>query len=236
MTERDDLERAIIYEDENLLAINKPAGLLVHRGQNTGEETLVDQLLIEFPELAGVGDSPSSKLERPGIVHRLDKDTSGVILIARNQSYFDYLKNLFRDRRIKKTYRAVVLGLFKEKVGVINAPIGIKAGSTKRTTHAGKNIKAAVTRYRILKELGGFSYIEAYPETGRTHQIRVHFNAIGHPIAGDKLYGGKLAVRAAERQMLHAYSLEFPIAPGKNMVITADLPEDFVSLLNSLEK
>jgi len=226
----------VIYENENLIVLNKPAGLLVHADSKNCENTLIEQLLLEFPEVAGVGDSPSGRLERPGIVHRLDRDTSGVILIARNQKYFQYLKDLFRDHKIKKVYRAIAVGPFKEKTGTIDAPISIKAGSTKRTVYKGKNTKMATTKYRVLKGLGRFSYIEIYPETGRTHQIRVHLNSIGHPIAGDKLYGGKRTAQAAERQMLHAYSIEFPIEPGKNMAVTADLPEDFSKFLASLEK
>lgn len=216
--------------------LDKPAGILVHADSKSREETLIDRVLVEFPEVAGVGDSPSGRSERPGIVHRLDKDTSGVIVIARNQAYFEYLKKIFHDRQVKKVYQAIAIGSFKETSGVINVPISIKAGSVKRTVHKGKDTKQAKTRYRVLKELNGFSYIEVYPETGRTHQIRVHLNSIGHPIAGDKLYGGKRAAQAAERQMLHAYSLEFPIAPGETAVFKADLPEDFKALLRRLEK
>jgi 23S rRNA pseudouridine1911/1915/1917 synthase len=226
----------VIYEDKDLVVINKPAGLLIHSDNKTDTATLVDWLLVKFPEVAGVGDSSVSGLERPGIVHRLDKDTSGIVLVARNQECFEYLKNLFRNRKIQKTYRAIVVGSFRERTGRIDTPVSIKAGSIKRTTHKGKDAKEAITEYKVLKELGGFSYIEVYPKTGRTHQIRVHLNSIGHPVAGDKLYGGKNAAKAAERQMLHAYSLEFPIESGKSMVITADLPEDFVSFLGSLEK
>jgi 23S rRNA pseudouridine1911/1915/1917 synthase len=226
----------IIYKDANVIAINKPAGLLVHANNQTKEGTLVDWLLGEFPEIAGVGDSLTGVVERPGIVHRLDKDTSGVLLVARNKEYFFYLKSLFQNGKIRKTYRAIALGAFRETTGTISAPISIKSGSIRRTVHRGKDTKTAVTKYRVLRQLAGFTYLEVYPQTGRTHQIRVHLNFIGHPVAGDKLYGGKSASRAANRQMLHAYSLEFPVEPGKNMVITADLPEDFSSFLQSLEK
>lgn len=223
----------IVYEDEDLIALNKPASLLVHADERTGEDTLVDWLAVNCPEVLGVGDDPD---ERPGIVHRLDKDTSGIILIARNQDYFEYLKDLFQKREIKKTYRAVVLGAPKEREGVIDAPISIKAGSVKRTTHKGKDTKEAITEYKILKNLGEFSYVEVYPKTGRTHQIRVHFSSIGSPVAGDKLYGGKKAAQSAKRQMLHAFALEFPIRPGEGVKLIADLPVDFERFLKSLEK
>ena len=226
----------IIYEDENLVAVNKPAGLLTHGDRKTGEDTLVNLLLVEFPEIAGVGDSPLARLERPGIVHRLDKDTSGVVLVARNQEFFEYLKDLFQNRRIKKTYRAVVLGHPKEARGRIDAPIGLKTGSVKRIPHRGKELKPALTEYRVLREFEGFSYVEIYPHTGRTHQIRVHLNLIGHPVAGDRVYGGKTAARTAKRQMLHAYSLEFHTKTKGGMVIVADPPQDFADFLRSLEK
>lgn len=228
----------VIYEDENLIALNKPAGLLVHgnsggEGKRAGEDTLVDWLETNCPEVAGVGDSPDL---RPGIVHRLDKDTSGIILVARHQAYFEYLKSLFKKRKIKKVYRAVVLGRFKDKEGSINTPISIKAGSVKRTAYKGKDAKRAFTQYKVLDELGEFSHIEVYPKTGRTHQIRVHLNSINHPVAGDKLYGGKRAAGAADRQMLHAYSLEFPIRPGERVTLVADPPEDFRRFIEILEK
>ncbi|MBU2101620.1 RluA family pseudouridine synthase [Patescibacteria group bacterium] len=223
----------VIYKDENLIVLNKPAGILVHGDNKTEEDTLIDWLEINCPETAGVGDSPE---ERPGIVHRLDRDTSGIILVARNQEYFEYLKSLFKNREIHKTYRAIVLNPFKEERGVIDAPISIKAGSIKRTAHKGKDSKEAVTEYKVLKNFDNFSYVEAYPKTGRTHQIRVHFNSIGHPVAGDKLYGGKSAVGATDRQMLHAYSLELALRPGETVKLTADLPDDFIKFLASLEK
>lgn len=223
----------VIYEDENLIAINKPAGLLVH-GDNKGEEdTLVDWLLTQYPEVSSVGDAPD---ERPGIVHRLDKDTSGAMLIARNSGYFEYLKGLFQSWDIEKTYRAVVLGSLKDKEGVIDTPISIKAGTIKRTTHKGKDTKEAVTQYKVLEEYKDFSYVEVCPKTGRTHQIRVHFNSIHHPIAGDKVYGGRSAANAAERQMLHAYSLELNLQSGESAKLTAEIPQDFEKFLGTLEK
>ncbi|PIR98047.1 MAG: RluA family pseudouridine synthase [Candidatus Colwellbacteria bacterium CG10_big_fil_rev_8_21_14_0_10_42_22] len=229
----------VIYEDENLIVINKPAGLLVHSAPGREEETLVDWLGINFPEIQDVGDIPADKqvtVRRPGIVHRLDKDTSGIMLIARNQEYFEYLKGLFRDKKITKTYRAIIRGKLKEKEGTIDVPISIKSGTIKRTAHKGKDAKEAITDYRVLKEFENFSYIEAMPKTGRTHQIRVHLNSIGHPVVGDKLYGGKENASLANRQMLHAYSLEFSLNVSKSTKLVADLPLDFEEFLQTLEK
>ncbi len=169
-------EPKVIYEDKNFLAVNKPAGLLVHaartyadgtrtdaekenglresassqRKSAVPEGTLVDWLLKNYPEVKTVGDDPA---ERPGIVHRLDRDTSGVMLVARNQAYFEYLKSLFKERKIKKTYLALVYGVPKERQGVIDRPLGIKNGTTKRTVHSEKMAKSAVTEYRVIKKL-----------------------------------------------------------------------------------
>ena len=223
---------AIIYEDENVLALNKPAGLLVH-ADGQGGETFVDWLRVNVPEVAGVGDKPE---ERPGIVHRLDRDTSGVILVARNQAYFLYLKQLFQSRAIKKTYIALVYGVPRERQGIIDSPISLKPGTTKRTVHGGKMTKPAVTEYSVLRDLGKYALLEVRPKTGRTHQIRVHLASIGHPIVGDRLYGPKRPQVEAPRQMLHAGSLELELRPGHRIRLQADPPEDFQELLQKLEK
>lgn len=231
----------IIYQDENLAAVNKPAGLLIHKTAAAGgenEKTLVDWLVKKFPEIKAVGDDPKI---RPGIVHRLDKDTSGVIVVAKNQKYFDYLKNLFQGRGVKKTYLALVWGEPKTKSGTINKAISLKAGTTKRTVHEGKMEKEAVTEYRVIKsfkEKGGkgegeeeiFSLLEVCPQTGRTHQIRVHLASIGHPIVGDSLYGKKENPFGLERQFLHAGSLEFGLASGSRIKLEADLPDDLAKI------
>ncbi len=254
-------EPEIIYEDENFLAVNKPAGLVVHETRNTKDEaknvsrftfhaseTLVDWLLKKYPEIKTVGDDPNV---RPGIVHRLDRDTSGVMLVAKNQKYFEYLKTLFQKHEIKKIYLAIVFGTLKQKEGTIDAPIGIRNGTTKRSIHSEKMAKAAITRYRVKKEFtdetgAAFSLLEVFPETGRTHQIRVHLASIGHPVVGDSLYGGskinppaggqksKTGSYKSEgisqefpRLMLHALSLEFPVEERKRMKIEAEPPREF---------
>jgi len=173
---------------------------------------------------------------RPGIVHRLDKDTSGVMVVARNQKSFEYLKSLFKGRDIKKTYVAVVLGVPKEKQGVIDKPIGIRNGTTKRSVVSEKMAKPAVTEYEILKTAQAedgfgkehaFALLSVSPKTGRTHQIRVHLTSIGHPIVGDPLYGPKKQPPWANRLMLHAASIEFSDGSGGRLRFDAEIPKEF---------
>ncbi len=241
----------IIYEDENILAVNKPAGLVVH-----GPDSLVDWLLKNYPEIKEVGEDAS----RPGIVHRLDKDTSGVILVAKNQKSFEYLKEQFsapslelkkegrdlalggQNRKIKKNYLVLVDGIIKENSGIINLPIA-KSKNDFRKKEARPEVRLrgfevglqreAITEYKVLKKFDKFTLLEAYPKTGRTHQIRVHFKAIGHPIVGDKLYGKKEQILS--RQFLHAKSLEFINLDGSRIKLEADLPDDLKNFLNMLD-
>lgn len=227
----------IIYENKDFIILDKPAGLLVHpvkRKDGVSEEpTLADWLLKNYPETRSVGDEPSV---RPGIVHRLDKDTSGVILVARNNKAFDYFKDLFQRHEVKKNYLALAWGRLKKESGAIDMPIGIKSGTTKRSVRSSKMAKEAITEYKTLKvlEINGkeYSFLEVFPKTGRTHQIRVHLAAIGHPVIGDKLYGGgRSFLEGVGRQLLHAFSLEFTAPDGKRMRFEADLPEDFRALI-----
>ena len=231
------MQISIIYKDKNFLAVNKPAGLLVHRVKKEQKEpTLVDWLLENYPEVKNVGDDPEA---RPGIVHRLDKDTSGVMLIARNQKTFDYLKSLFQKHQIQKTYIALVAGEVKDKTGRIEKPIGIKSGTAKRSVFAKKMkmVKEAITDYKVIKFLKlkdeDFTLLEVRPQTGRTHQIRVHLAYIGHPVAGDKMYGGKRTkVEGLTRQFLHAQSVEFTSPDGKRMRFEAELPPELAELIS----
>ncbi len=237
------LEPEILYEDKNLVAINKPAGLLVHRARHTkkveqrkkneergtgGEEpTVVDWVLGRYPEIKTVGDDPEN---RPGIVHRLDKETSGVLLIAKTQSSFEYLKTLFQKHEMAKTYLALVRGHFQEATGVIDRPIGIVSGSVKRSVRSEKMSKVATTEYRVLGEhtiaaREVVSLLEVHPKTGRTHQIRVHCASIGHPIIGDPLYGRRKPRES--RLMLHAFAVEFQGESGERLRIEAPPPIEF---------
>lgn len=232
-----DLE--IIYQDKNLAAINKPAGLLTHPTAAAGEEkekTLTDLLIKKFPEIKNVGDDPKT---RPGVVHRLDKDTSGIIVIARNQEYFEYLKNLFQTKDIQKTYLALAFGKITPKTGVIEKSISLKPGTTKRTVYEGKMEKPAVTHYKVLRVYekydDKYSLVEIKPKTGRTHQIRVHLASIGHPLVGDSLYGNKNNPFGLHRQFLHAQALEFSLPEGARLRLEADLPEDLQKIVDILE-
>ncbi len=236
------MEIEIIYSDEDIVVLNKPAGVLVHKpitgiknSKKSEETTIVDWVLKRFPEVKSVGDRPRGVLERPGVVHRLDRETSGVLIVARNQASFENLKKQFQNHEIKKTYLALVYGEI-EKPGKIDKPIGLKPGTTKRSVTARnmKMIKDAVTRYIPKKHFVGATLLEVFPETGRTHQIRVHLASIGHPIVGDILYGGKKQIIEISRQFLHAESIAFMTVGGKSMKIEAELPSDLEKILTEL--
>ncbi len=229
----------IIYENKDFLAINKPAGWTVHRPKVAGVDKveglfITDWLLERYPEIKTVGDDP---VLRPGIVHRLDKDTSGVLLVAKNQPTFEYLKHLFQTGQVRKTYLTLVYGKLLGK-GKIDKPIGLKPGTVKRSTNAKdmKMLKDAVTEYRVLKVLRGGEYtlLEVHPLTGKTHQIRVHLASIGHPVVGDQLYGKRDQGLNIKRQFLHAQGIEFPLKDDGRMKIEADLPYDLEEILQSL--
>lgn len=226
----------IIFQDKNFIIINKPAGMQVHPSNKNETDTLVNGLICKFPEIKTVGDDPKI---RPGIVHRLDKDTSGVMVIARNQEAFNKLKDKFKNREITKTYWALVYGKLENKSGIINKPIA-RAGNYKKQTIASAKtktkIRPAVTEYKILKEFENYSLIEAIPKTGRMHQIRIHLASIGHPVIGDEKYILKniSANENTVRQMLHAKNIEFKLN-GKKYKFEAELPADFSGLINSLK-
>jgi len=195
------------------------------------EPTLVDWLVKKYPKIKTVGDDP---VLRPGIVHRLDKATSGVMIVAKTQASFERLKKLFQEHRMKKTYYALVRGVPKNKKGIIDAPIGIKNGSLKRSVHSSKMAKPAVTEYAVVKIIEGsagekeqYALLKVSPLTGRTHQIRVHLASIGHPIVGDALYGGKTNAASASRLMLHAAVLIFSDDAGNSFEFEVPLPHEF---------
>ena len=242
---------SVIHEDKNFVAVYKPAGVLVHSTRiknlefriKDDETTLVDWLVEKYPEVKTVGDDPKT---RPGIVHRLDKDTSGVLLIPRTQHYFEYLKKLFQNHEIKKTYVALVYGKLEPRVGKIEKPISLKSGSVKRTVWKGKMEKEAITLYEVTKYFqrssassprsSAFTLVGVMPKTGRTHQIRIHMASIGHPIVGDALYGPKNNPFNLHRQFLHAESLEWTSENGHRIKIEAELPRELQGIIDELKK
>jgi 23S rRNA pseudouridine1911/1915/1917 synthase len=229
-------EPEILYEDKNLLIINKPAGIIVHPTvNNINNPSIAGWLLEKYPFVSNVGED---KL-RPGIVHRLDKETSGVLILAKNNRVFDYFKNLFKKKKIKKKYIALVRGEIKKQQGIIDFPlIRSKKSPIKRKIVVKKNKgKIALTRYKVLKLYQGYTLLEIFLETGRTHQIRVHLASIGFPVVGDKMYGklkktGKLHL---SRHFLHAQEISFVSFDGELLKIESSLPKDLKQILKQLK-
>ncbi len=228
------MEIGVIYEDNNLVAINKPAGLVVHPDGKTDEPTLTDWVLERYPSIKEVGEpivlTSGEKIFRPGIVHRLDKDTSGVLVIAKDQDTFMHLKNAFKERATEKVYRAIVYGVIKDDAGTIDLPIGrSKSDFRKRLagSHARGVLREAHTEYKVLLRGEECTYIEVYPKTGRTHQIRVHMKAIEHPVVCDSLYApSKEPLLGLHRLALHAWRLAIVHPDGHKLVLEAPLPDD----------
>lgn len=231
-------EPQIIFEDEHILVLDKPVGLMVHGDGRTSEPTLADWLLSQYPVMRGVGEpwgrDDGKVIERPGIVHRLDRDTSGVMVVAKTQAAFEHLKEQFQDRNVQKEYRAIVHGTFKDDAltGIIDKPIGkSRSDFRKWSAQPGARgmLREAVTEYTVLAQEGtgatGRALLALHPKTGRTHQLRVHLKAIHHPIVGDTLYGIQ---DTAERMMLHACTLTF-IHPttGEQVTYTTAVPDMF---------
>lgn len=238
----------ILYEDDEVLAINKPAGLVVHSDGRTKEETLVDWVHMHYPQIAldEVGESimltGGGEIKKPGIVHRIDRETSGVLLIAKTHASFQNLKAQFQERTIKKNYKALAYGVFKELQGTIDRPIGRSTSDFRRWSAeygARGGLREAVTEYQVLGagEMGGMklSYLNVFPHTGRTHQIRVHLKAVGHPILCDKLYAPKMpCMLGFDRVALHASSIVFRTMKGEERRVEAPLPSDFKHALAEL--
>lgn len=225
----------LIYQDENILVIDKPAGINVHPANPKQKDALTNILLKQFPEIKNVGDDPL----RPGIVHRLDKDTSGLLIVARNNSAFDFIKQQFQDRIIEKKYLALVFGHVKDKKGTITKSISAsKKDHRKRSALLDEKSKPAWTEYQVREYFDGYTLLEAYPKTGRTHQIRIHLASIGHPIAGDKQYQFKRQTPPSDlnRQFLHAFYLKFQLPSGKMIEFRSELPDDLREVLNKLKK
>jgi 23S rRNA pseudouridine1911/1915/1917 synthase len=217
----------IVYEDDDLLVVDKPAGLTTHPSPGQTEHTLVNAILSYYPRLAEMGDSL-----RPGIVHRLDKDTSGLIIIAKNTPAQLKLIDQFRTRSVKKTYLTLVKGHLTPEQGIIEAPIGRSSSDRKKMAVVADG-RPARSEYKVVKYYQGYSLLEVKPETGRTHQIRVHLSAIGYPMAGDGVYGVKVAF--LQRQFLHAHHLSFNLPfSGEKVEFKSELPEDLEKALNTL--
>ena len=228
-----------IYEDENILVLNKPAGIQVHPDSNERENTLVNILVAEHPQIKSVHDETLGAYLRPGIVHRLDKDTSGVIVVAKNMKTLAELKILFQERKMEKKYLTIVFGQLRDRKGIITKPIA-RAGNYRKQVIAGAKtktkIRGAVTEYKVLKNFGNYSLLEVTPKTGRMHQIRIHLFSIGHPIVGDKLYKLKNLKDdlLAKRQMLHASDLNFKLF-NQDHKFHAEPPYDFSYTLSMLD-
>jgi 23S rRNA pseudouridine1911/1915/1917 synthase len=227
--EPEDIAIKIVYQDPDLAIIDKPAGLVVHPAPGHASGTLANALAARFPGSADAGGP-----ERPGIVHRLDKDTSGLMVVALNPAALTALQSQIQERSASRRYLALVRGHPRPQQGTIDAPIGRDPGHRQKMAVHGIAARPARTSYRVIDELEGFSLIEATLHTGRTHQIRVHLSAAGHPVAGDTVYGGP-QLPGLERHFLHAYQLAVRSpSSGKELVFTSPLPPDLSRALARL--
>ena len=219
----------VLYEDEDLIVINKPPGLVVHPGAGQREHTLVNALLFHSPKLSGIGGK-----ERPGIVHRLDKDTSGCLVVAKTDQAHRSLSAQFAARTVEKIYLTLVAGKLPKRAGTIEEKIGRHPVHRQRMTTASARGRAAKTDYRVLSSSNEMSLVECRLHSGRTHQIRVHLHHLGHPVLGDKVYGGRFA-KSFPRQMLHAWKLAFR-CPRTNewKQFEAPMPGDFHKAVSTL--
>ena len=250
----------VLYEDKDFVVVNKPAGLAVHADGKRDERTLADWLVARYPARRGyagieqVGEpitlASGGVIWKPGIVHRLDRDTTGVLLVAKNQPAYLFAKEQFQARTTEKAYRAFVYGQIAEERGRINRAIGRSSSDFRKwTAQRGTRgeLRDAVTDYEVLARgtaddgtpsgaLEGYTYLEAKPKTGRTHQIRVHFKAINHPVVSDPLYAeSRLPGLGFARTALHALSLAFALPSGKRVTVEAPLPPDFEKALAMLK-
>ena len=250
------MEPTILYEDKDVLAINKPAGLVVHSDGKTNEKSLVDWIISKFPKIKDVGEAgrtPSGEeILRSGIVHRLDRETSGVMLVAKNQKSFENLKEQFQDHEVRKVYHAFVYGEMPARLngisrsggknyeGTIDRPIGrsskdFRLKSAQRGARG--EMREAVTDYKVLNKAKGYSFVEVSPKTGRTHQIRVHFKAINYPLVSDSLYAPKRENSLGfKRLALHSQSVTFADVKGKLQTVLAPYPKDFEQAVTLLSQ
>ena len=223
----------IVYEDEDVLVINKPKGLVVHPAAGHQDDTLVNGLLYAMGDsLSGINGEL-----RPGIVHRIDKDTSGLLAVAKNDLSHTVLASQLKDHTMARTYDCIVCGSFREDSGTVDAPIGRHPTDRKKMAVTARNSRNAVTHWSVVARYRGYTHIRCQLETGRTHQIRVHMAHIGHPILGDTVYGHKGKELGQESQCLHASALTFRHPrDGRPVMVFAPLPEYFQSVLSKLER
>ncbi len=228
-----DIPLDIVYEDADVLVINKPKGLVVHPAAGHQDDTLVNGLLYAM----GDGLSGINGVLRPGIVHRIDKDTSGLLAVAKNDLAHTVLASQLEDHTMARTYEAIVCGSFREDSGTVDAPIGRHPTDRKKMTVTARNSKEAVTHWEVLARYRGYTHVRCRLETGRTHQIRVHMAHIGHPILGDTVYGHKKPELGQDSQVLHAGLLCFRHPrDGRPVMVSAPLPEYFTEVLQKLER
>jgi 23S rRNA pseudouridine1911/1915/1917 synthase len=236
------LPLTILYEDSSVIIIDKPSGMVVHPAYGNLSGTLVNALLYHCKDLTGING-----VLRPGIVHRLDKDTSGVMVVAKNDDAYHHLARQFKDRTVGKVYLAIVYGKFVEDEGLIDSAIGRHPSERKRMSTRVKKGRMAITHWKKIEELDGFTLLEIFPQTGRTHQIRVHLSSTGHPLLGDPLYGRKgrpktihdpvlrECVKRMNRQALHAKRLEFTHPQtGERVQFVSPIPQDMKEVLEGL--
>lgn len=237
-----DLKDNILYEDDDILVINKPAGLVVHPDGRTKEASVSEWFARAYPNSKDVGESieqtSGEVIERAGVVHRIDRDTSGILLLAKTKAGHAHLKQQFQDREIEKKYHVFLYGNLKEERGTINLPIGRSSGDFRKWSAQKRvrgEIREAVTYYQVLKraEDNTWTFVEAKPKTGRTHQIRVHFEALHHPVVADNLYAKKKPkILGFERLALHSRTIKFKNLEGKEIEVLAPYPEDFSRALD----
>ena len=228
-----DIPLDIVYEDDDLLVLNKPKGLVVHPAAGHQDDTLVNGLLYALGDsLSGINGEL-----RPGIVHRIDKDTSGLLAVAKNDLAHTVLASQLKDHSMARTYEAIVCGSFREDSGTVDAPIGRHPSDRKKMCVTARNSKNAVTHWEVVARYRGYTHIRCKLETGRTHQIRVHMAHIGHPILGDTVYGHKKPELGQDSQCLHAGALCFTHPrTGLPVMVFAPLPDYFTQVLTKLEK
>ncbi len=228
-----DIPLDIVYEDADVLVVNKPKGLVVHPAAGHEDGTLVNALLHHCGgSLSGINGE-----QRPGIVHRIDMDTSGLLIVAKNDFAHQHLSAQLQDHTLRRTYECIVRGGFREDSGTVNAPIGRHPADRKRMAVTEKNSRPAVTHWEVIARYGAYTHLRCRLETGRTHQIRVHMAYLGHPIAGDPLYGVKKPELGLTSQCLHARALTF-VHPrtGEELTLTCELPQEFQHALDILSR